>query len=284
MNVPLCALQCIITGMNKSLRLLAVLAHPDDELAAGGTLAKYARNGAYVAVVCATRGEAATIFCEDCATRETLAHVRTGELECACQALGVQHVLWLDWPDGGVDTIPVQQASAQLTAIIRELRPHVLLSHPEHGTYPHPDHIAVHERVAAAYEAAANPTYLPETGPAWAVPKFYVRAMPETFFDLIPGFRDYRVNLNGQALPFHADPPEYIDCTIDCTESVDYRIKGWACHRSQHNPNGTFSTMSAEQQRAAFQHEHFRLLSHHLTTDPAPHDSLYTGLAEFDHA
>ena len=42
----------------QSLRLMAVLAHPDDEsLGLGGTLAKYASEGVEVYLVTATRGD-----------------------------------------------------------------------------------------------------------------------------------------------------------------------------------------------------------------------------------
>lgn len=268
--------------MSKTLRILALFAHPDDELGAGGTLAKYAEAGADITLVSATRGEAATIYCDDCATPDTLAAVRTQELECCCRALGIAHLQWLDWPDGGVSTISEATAVAQLVPIIRRIRPHILITHPEHGTYPHPDHIAVHHRALAAYRAAADPNYDAEAGPAWATPKLYVRVIPESVFDLIPGFSDYRVQLNGQALSFTADPPEHIQCTIDCHHSVTKRINGWACHRSQHNPHGTFSTLSADQQQQIFAVEHFRLLDHHLITDLPPHTTLTAGLADFE--
>ncbi|RME80303.1 MAG: hypothetical protein D6775_16580 [Caldilineae bacterium] len=264
--------------MNETLRLLGIFAHPDDEIGVGGTLARYAQNGNDVTLICATRGEAATIFCEDCATPETLAQVRTRELECCCRELGIRQLLWLDWPDGAVASIPMEEAVAQLVPHLRRLRPHILITHPEHGSYPHPDHIAVHERVVAAFHAAADEAYRPEFGPAWPIPKLYVRAIPEAVFDMIPGFRDYRVHLNGQALPFRADPDESIDCTVDCRESVERRIAAWKCHRSQHNPNGTFSTMPEEMQRRIFAHEHFRLLAHHLDHDLAPHHDLAAGL------
>ncbi len=269
--------------MINTLRILAIFAHPDDEIGVGGTLAKYGQNGADITLVCATRGEAATIYCNDCATPDSLATVRTEELECSRQALGIRNLRWLDWPDGGVSTVPEPDAVAQLTPLIRQLRPHIILTHPEHGTYPHPDHIGVHQRVAAAFRTAADPDYRLDLGLAWVTPKLYVRAIPEEVFDLIPGFRDYRVSLNGQALPFHADPAEHIHCTIDCIDSVDARIQGWNCHRSQHNPQGTFSTMPAEVQRQVFQVEHFRLFAHHLSADLPPHKTLERGLPEFDH-
>lgn len=264
--------------MSVPLRILAIFAHPDDELGTGGTLAKYAHQGAVITLVCATRGEAATIYCDDCATPATLAAVRTAELECCCRHLGIEHLEWLDWPDGGVQSAP--EAMAQLVPLVRRLRPHVLLTHAHHGGYPHPDHLGVHARVLAAFHAAADPTFSPEFGPAWATPKLYVRAIPEAAFDLVPGFRDYRVQLNGQALPFQADPPEHIHCSIDTSAWVDARLAGWQCHRSQHNPNGLFSALPEAVQRLVYSHEHLRLFAHHLPADLPPHDSLEAGLSD----
>jgi len=44
--------------MEDNLRLMCVLAHPDDEsLGMGGTLVKYAREGIHTHLVTATRGE-----------------------------------------------------------------------------------------------------------------------------------------------------------------------------------------------------------------------------------
>lgn len=264
--------------MSAPLRILAIYAHPDDELATGGILAKYAHQGADITLVCATRGEAATIYCDDCATRETLAAVRTAELECCCRHLGIARLEWLDWPDGGVQSVSEPAALAQLTPILRRLRPHILLSHAPHGGYPHPDHLGVHSRVVAAFHAAADPNFGPEFGPAWATPKLYVRVIPEAAFDLVPGFRDYRVQLGGQALPFQADPPEHIHCSIDTSAWVDARLAGWQCHLSQHNPNGVFSALPEEMQRLVYGHEHLRLFAHHLPAALPPHDGLEAGL------
>ena len=66
--------------MTNPLTILAIFAHPDDEIGVGSTLACYSDKGVRTVLVCATRGEAATIFCDDCATRENLAEVRTREL------------------------------------------------------------------------------------------------------------------------------------------------------------------------------------------------------------
>ncbi len=70
--------------------VLAVFAHPDDEVfSAGGTLAESAAEGARVVLVCATGGEVGEISDPGLATPETLAGVREAELRAACAALGI---------------------------------------------------------------------------------------------------------------------------------------------------------------------------------------------------
>src|SRR5215217_8426567 len=82
-------------------RILGVFAHPDDEsFCAGGTLAKYAASGAEIMVVSATRGDAGQIRDARAATRRTLGAVRERELELACERLGIQQAVCLDYGDG----------------------------------------------------------------------------------------------------------------------------------------------------------------------------------------
>ena len=110
-------------GYRHSATILTIFAHPDDEIGAGSTLAYYSDKGARTVLVCATRGEVATIFCDDCATRENLAQVRTGELECACSHIGIRELRWLDWPDGGVKDLPRREAVGQIVRQIRDSGP-----------------------------------------------------------------------------------------------------------------------------------------------------------------
>ena len=137
--------------MTTPLTILAIFAHPDDEIGVGSTLAHYTDAGVRTVLVCATRGEVATIFCDDCATRENLAEVRTRELACACAHLGIGELRWLDWPDGGVKDLPRGGAVAQIVRQIREIRPDVIITHPKDGLYPHPDHLAIWELVREAF-------------------------------------------------------------------------------------------------------------------------------------
>ncbi|HEX9114807.1 MAG TPA: PIG-L family deacetylase, partial [Anaerolineae bacterium] len=219
------------------MSIMAIFAHPDDEVGTGSTLSHYAEQGVVINLVCASRGEAATIYCDDCATRENLAEVRTRELECACRNLGVAELRWLDWPDGGIKDLPRPRSIGQVVRLIREFRPDVIITHPENGLYPHPDHLAVWEITRAAFDAAGDPEQFPGSQP-WSPARLYTRAIPQSFFDAAPAFASYRVELKGEQLPFYATPDDAIDVVMEVACCVEHREAARECHRSQHNPDG----------------------------------------------
>lgn len=263
-----------------SQRILGFFAHPDDELSTGGTLARYAAGGADITLLCATRGEAATIYSppEYGATRANLAQVRTGELECCCAVLGIHDLRWLDWPDGGVAAVDRDEAVAAVVAVLRALQPQVMLTHPPHGGYPHPDHIAVYEIALSAWHAAAAAEYRPDLGPAFAPAKLYGRVIPQSFFESSPAFADFRVSLNGEQLRFFSTPDDEITAVLDVAAWSEQRVAGWECHKSQHNPEGMFSQMSDEVQRAFRSREYLLLLAHRLSAEPQRETDLFAGL------
>ena len=229
-----------------SQRILGFFAHPDDELSTGWTLARYVAGGAQVTLICATRGEAATIYSppEYGATRANLGEVRTREMECCCEALGIQDLRWLDWPDGSVAGVDRAEAIAEIVKVLRAVQPQVMLTHPAHGGYPHPDHIAVYEIALSAWYAAAEAEYRPDLGPAFAADKLYARVIPQSFFESSPAFADFRVSLNGEKLRFFSTPDDEVTAVMDVAAWSEQREAGWECHKSQHNPQGMFSQVS----------------------------------------
>ena len=94
--------------MNKELKLLAVLAHPDDEsLGFGGTLAKYAAEGIETYLVTATRGERGRFgSLGEGGDPVEVGRVREAELRAAAAVLGIREVSVLGFPDGAVDKVP----------------------------------------------------------------------------------------------------------------------------------------------------------------------------------
>jgi LmbE family N-acetylglucosaminyl deacetylase len=262
------------------LTILAIFAHPDDEIGVGSSLAHYGDAGVFTVLACASRGEAATIYCEDCATADTLADVRTHELECAVRNIGIGQLRWLGWPDGGMPSLPRERAVGQIVSLIREIRPDVLLTHPENGLYPHPDHLAVWEIVRAAYDAAADLSQYPQAGKPWATARLYTRALPQRYFDLAPEFAAARVELNGQLLPFMPTPDDAINVTMHVEAEAPRRLAAWDCHRSQHNPQGAFVFMPADLRKMQAENEYFVLVAARVPLPEGVDDDLLACLED----
>jgi len=143
-------------------RILGVFAHPDDEtFCAGGTFAKYIASGAEVMVVSATHGEAGQIRSPRVATRRTLAAVREQELQLACQRLGVQHALCLEYVDGTLSSVDAEELTGRVVEIIRSFRPDVVITFGQDGGYGHPDHIAISAATTAACQRSAQSDQFP---------------------------------------------------------------------------------------------------------------------------
>lgn len=159
-------------------RLLAVLAHPDDEsFGMGGTLARYADEGVDVHIAIATDGVAGSVAGGYEHTLKELAAVRRRELEAAVRVLGGSlHMLGYrdsgyigdpanQHPDAFINS-DLEEATGRVVALIRQIRPQVVVTHDETGGYYHPDHIHCWKITTAAFDAAGDPDRYPDTGPA----------------------------------------------------------------------------------------------------------------------
>ncbi|MDD7811066.1 N-acetyl-1-D-myo-inositol-2-amino-2-deoxy-alpha-D-glucopyranoside deacetylase [Mycobacterium sp. CSUR Q5927] len=240
---------------NRTPRLLFVHAHPDDEtLTTGATIAHYAARGADVHVVTCTLGEEGEVIGDRWAQlavdhADQLGGYRIGELAAALQALGVGPPQFLGgagrWRDSGMEGTPARRQQrftdaddaetvAALTAVIRRLRPHVVVSYDPHGGYGHPDHVHAHRVTTAAVAAAADD----KAGQAWTTPKFYwtvtaasaLRAARQALRDadrlphwMPPGDADSVVEF----------PDERIDAVIEAAESRAAKVAAMAAHATQ---------------------------------------------------
>ena len=159
-------------------RLLTVLAHPDDEsFGIGGTLARYADEGVDVHIAIATDGVAGSVAGGYEHTLQELAGVRRKELETAVAILGgTLHMLGYrdsgyigdpanEHPDAFINSDEFE-AVGRVVALIRAIRPQVVITHDETGGYYHPDHIHCWKITTAAFAAAADPARYPDIGPA----------------------------------------------------------------------------------------------------------------------
>ncbi|MGW3497887.1 N-acetyl-1-D-myo-inositol-2-amino-2-deoxy-alpha-D-glucopyranoside deacetylase [Streptomyces sp. NPDC001020] len=183
-------------------RLLLVHAHPDDEsINNGATMARYAADGARVTLVTCTLGEEGEVI------PPTLAHLapdrddalgpyRAGELAAAMARLGVTDHRLLGGPGryrdsgmmgteqnhrpGAFWSADLDEAAGHLVAVVREVRPQVLVTYDPDGGYGHPDHIQAHRVAMRAAELAADPHFRPDLGAPWEIAKIYWNRMPRS--------------------------------------------------------------------------------------------------------
>jgi len=135
-----------------NLKLLAVLAHPDDEsMGMGGTLAKYSVEGVETYCICASRGERGWFGPEEQNPGlQRLGQLRTQELENAAKELGVRLLYFLDYIDGDVDQADHCEGIGKIVTHICRIQPQVIVTFPPDGNYGHPDQIAVGQLTSAA--------------------------------------------------------------------------------------------------------------------------------------
>jgi LmbE family N-acetylglucosaminyl deacetylase len=192
-------------------RVLAVYAHPDDpEISAGGTLARWAENGAEVHVLVTTRGDKGTS--DPDADLDALARLRVEETAAAARVLGVKATHHLDHPDG--ELVDDRDLRLELVRAIRTIRPHVVLCPDPTSVFfgdayvNHRDHrVTGWAAIDAATPAAGNPHYFPE--------------------------------LRAEGLDVHEPNALYLSGTfepnvwVDITGTLDRKIDALFCHASQ---------------------------------------------------
>jgi len=237
-----------------SKTLLAVFAHPDDEsFGPGGTLAKYAAEGTAVHLVCATMGEAGAsddAALDECEGREPLACRRERELRCAADVLGLTEVHLLGYRDSGMAGSPANQhpralvqadpdtLAAQVSEIMRRLRPQVVLTFGPFGGYGHPDHIAMHRATVAAYERlpeSERPQKLYFTTLARTYMRWLVRLMP--LFGLNPESLGKNQDINLREALARELP---VTTRIDIGDYYEIKQRAGECHSSQLSGPGSF--------------------------------------------
>jgi LmbE family N-acetylglucosaminyl deacetylase len=266
---------------DEALRLLCVLAHPDDEsLGCGGILARYAAEGIETHLVTATRGEQGW-FGEPSENPgpAALAGIREEELGCAAAALGVCDTALLDYVDGECHLAVPSKAIAKIAGHVRRTRPHVVVTFDQHGIYGHPDHIAVCQFTTAAVAAAADGAYEDpdRQGPHAASKLYYAVWRRETLAAYEAAFGDLVMNIDGVERRSVAWPPWSITTVV---ETGDYWQTVWdaiRCHRSQLPGYQKLLDLSEEHHRHLWGSANFyRVFS--LVDAPAREDDLFAGL------
>ena len=255
-------------GSRRSLRLLAVLAHPDDEsLGVGGTLAKYAAEGIEVFLLTATRGDAGRFRghrpgSPEHPGAEALAAIRETELRAAAAALGVRDVTLLDYRDQVLDRANPGEVIAGIATHIRRIRPDVVVTFGPDGAYGHPDHVAISQSTTAAVVGAADPVFAHDgvvaAGRPHTVSKLYYLAWPASVWATYQAAVQRLVSVvdgvERQATPW---PDWAITTAIDTRNVADKVWRAVSCHESQIAAYATLLNLPPDQQRALWEWQYF---------------------------
>lgn len=283
------------------LRLLAIHAHPDDESSKGAaTMARYVSEGHKVMVVTCTGGERGDILnpaMDRPGVLENIPAIRRDEMAQAMEILGTEH-RWLDYEDSGLpqgDPLPPlpegcfaladsDEVTRELVGILRDFRPHVIITYDENGGYPHPDHLKVHEVSMLAWDRSGDEDYAPELGEPWTPLKLYyshgfIRQRMQMFHD--------RLILMGQPSPYapmierweenKADIMARVTTQVTCDAFFSKRDDALRAHATQIDPAGAFFGTPVEVQRRLWPTEEFELAKTRVKTS-IPENDLFAGI------
>jgi mycothiol S-conjugate amidase len=289
--------------MAEKLRLMSVHAHPDDESSKGAaTLARYVAEGHDVMVVTCTGGERGSILnpaMDKPGVLERMGEIRLEEMANAASALGVEH-RWLGYVDSGLPEgdplpplpegcfglVPIEEPTAALVKLVREFRPHVIVTYDENGGYPHPDHIRCHEVSVAAFDAAGDPEKFTDEGEPWQPLKLYYshgfsRARMLAFHEALLSrgmespYEEWLKNWDEK----RPDTMERVTTRVVCGDYFEARDKALLAHATQIDPNSRWFALPLDLQREIWPTEEYEL-ARSLVDTTLPEDDLFTGVSE----
>jgi LmbE family N-acetylglucosaminyl deacetylase len=199
-------------------RVMVITAHPDDsEFGAGGTVARFTKEGREVVYCIVTNGNKGSS--DRTMTPERLAIIRAEEQRQAARVLGVERVIFLGYPDGEVED--TRDLRRDVSREIRRVRPDLVVCQNPNRTYnlgaSHRDHRTVGGVVIdCVYPLARDHLAFPE---------------------LMPEFEPHKVR---EVYVMQWNEPHVVN---DITDVMDLKIKALACHASQ------FADFSAVEKR-----------------------------------
>jgi LmbE family N-acetylglucosaminyl deacetylase len=272
--------------MNENLKLMCVLAHPDDEsLGTGGTLAHYSRAGVETYVVSATRGERGRFGeVEPRPALEVVGNAREAELRAAASVLGAREVTFLDYIDGELDAADPAEAAAKIAAELRRVRPQVVITFGPDGAYGHPDHIAISQLTLAAITCAADDSYAGAGsvlvgGTPHRVAKLYYMAWDEKQWEgYQAAFKTLAANVDGverRAAPW----PEWaLTTVVDSRAHWETVWKAVQCHRTQITIYNKLADLAPEHHEAIWGLQKFYRVFSSVNGGRARETDLFEGL------
>jgi len=250
------------------MRLLAIFAHPDDEVfSCGGTLARYAAEGHQVNLICATRGEEGEIIHPEIDPERypkgsERGLLRKAELEEACKELGISAPFFLNHHDSGFPIeVGLRNPKAfmnqeifsiehELLDHITKIRPNIIITFDPHGMYGHLDHITIHRAALAAF---------------WSAGGVMQPAPQRLYFPVKTIAQIEKMQASSDSTTPQMDPRRYgvsedsICAEIDISAYENQKLNGINAHRSQFGNKERIEEMLKRRPNSFFRVESFAL-------------------------
>ncbi len=186
--------------------ILVITPHPDDaEFGVAGTIARQVQKGKQAVYVVCTNGDKGTS--DVCVMPEQLAEIRKKEQMAAAEVLGVNEVIFLEYPDQGLEDTP--EFRKQIVRLIRQYQPRTVVTADPYRRYIwHRDHRITGQVVLDAV--------FPYARDYWAYPDLTAE-----------GLAPHKV----EEMLFWA--AENINYRTDITATFDLKLAALRCHQSQ---------------------------------------------------
>jgi len=266
---------------------MVVVAHPGDEaFGFGGAIASAAAAGAYVVVVCVTRGWFDTRLTSGspaaggknrdgklgAITWRNVDTVREDELRRSVALLGVRVVRMLDYAEGDLDRENFDNLVGRIVEPIRMHRPEVILSFGPDGATGDTDHVVLSRAVRAAYDRAAEPLAyeddLEEDQVAWRAAKLYELVVPQSSVASLAG--PLPAEQHGSAVE--------ATVALQIGDLAQLKLAAISRHVSQTGSAGPFHDWGSDRLDAWLGTEHYRLAASALPLQLGGEVSLFDGL------
>ena len=267
---------------------MVVVAHPGDEsFGFAGAIASAATEGAYVVVVCVTRGwfdPRLTVASplpggknrdvKDAAINwRNLDTVREDELRRSVALLGVRVVRMLDYAEGDLDRVDFDQLVGRIVEPIRMHRPEVILTFGPDGITGDTDHVVLSRAVSQAYRLAGEPLAfeddIEEDQVAWRAAKLYHLIVPGERVTEVLGDRAPSDGFGSTVEPTIA---------LELGELAQLKLAAISRHVSQTGSSGPFHDWDPTAREAWLSTEHYRLAASALGQPAEGESSLFDGL------
>lgn len=201
--------------------ILAVFAHPDDEISVAPLLARYASEGNDVYLATVTSGQVGGSN-TDIPEGDALGAAREEEARCSARALGIHEPFLLGFMDGDIAdrAVTLPAIRTRLREIFRKVRPEVVITWGPDGLSGHQDHRLVHTLASEVFQEPWKGNDAPR--------KLYYFALPQSRVERNP---DSERGQTGAAVR-----DELITTVVDGSAFLDQTLAAMKCHVTQWGP------------------------------------------------